>query len=506
MAVAGLGWLAAADAAALPSPVQADALRALERLQSLHAAARARVLAGFAAQRGFEDDGQGSARTWLTWQTRVTAAAARASVGWMRRLADHPAVAEALAGGGLSVSWARQVADWTDALPPEARGDADVILVTAAGEGVDLAGLAALAEEIRRRTAGPDRDRDDGFAHRGLWLDTTLGGAGRVTGDLSARCAASLREVLDSLGKKMGTEDTRSIAQRQHDALEEACRRLLASGCLPGRAGQPVHLNLQLGLDQLVNGIGTPGQPWLPPGFARPDSEPGWPGGPAVTGPWAGPGDDCDAAIAPVITGRIDHDLLDRLAGRLAGMWAGYDPARAPCDGDHAGRGGPPEPGPDASDQERAAWERRRELSTAAARELILRDAIALLSGPSGLASWLRTGTLPPPAASVSLPLDVGAVTDLVPPHLRRAIITRDRHCAAPGCDAPPAACHVHHIVPRSQGGTTSLGNCILLCSFHHLIMVHRWGWIISLNADGTTTATSPDGRVLHSHSPPAAA
>ena len=126
--------------------------------------------------------------------------------------------------------------------------------------------------------------------------------------------------------------------------------------------------------------------------------------------------------------------------------------------------------------------------------------------GRAGLASWLRTGTLPPPAASVSLPLDVGAVTDLVPPHLRRAIITRDKHCAAPGCDAPPAACHVHHIIPRSQGGTTSLGNCVLLCSFHHLIMVHRWGWTISLNADGTTTATSPDGRVLHSHSPPAAA
>ena len=145
-------------------------------------------------------------------------------------------------------------------------------------------------------------------------------------------------------------------------------------------------------------------------------------------------------------------------------------------------------------------------MAKAAARDLILQQAVALLSGPGGLASWLRTGTLPPPAGSVSLPLDVGAVTDLVPPHLRRAIITRDTHCAAPGCDTPPAACHVHHIIPRSQGGTTSLGNCVLLCSFHHLIMIHRWGWTIALNADGTTTATSPDGRVTRSHSPPAAA
>ncbi len=512
MVLAGLGWLASADAdvASVPTRVQADCLRALEQAASMHAAARARVLAGFTAQRGFEDDGQGSARVWLTWQTRVTTAAARASVGWMRRLADHPAVAAALAEGGLSVSWARQITDWTDKLPPEHRGDADTILVGAAAAGADLAGLAGLAEEIRRRVAGPDEDRDDGFTQRGLWLDTTLGGAGRVTGDLSAWCAAALQQVLESLGKKMGAEDVRSIAQRQHDALEEACRRLLASGCLPERAGQPVQLQLQLSLDQLLNGIGEPGRPWLPPGFAQPESAGGTGAagadGPVLTGPWAGPGDDCDAALAPVVTGRVDHDLLDQLAARLTGMWAEYDPARPSCDGSHAGCGGLPEPPEDANDMGWQAWERRRELSKAAAREIIVRQAVALLSGPSGVASWLRTGTLPLPAASVSLPLDVGSVTDLVPPHLRRAIITRDKHCAAPGCDTPPTACHVHHIIPRSQGGTTSLGNCILLCSFHHLIMVHRWGWTISLNADGTTTTASPDGRILHSHSPPAAA
>ena len=143
----------------------------------------------------------------------------------------------------------------------------------------------------------------------------------------------------------------------------------------------------------------------------------------------------------------------------------------------------------------------------AAARELILANAVALLSGPTGLASWLRTGALTGPAASISLPLDVGAVTDLIPAHLRRAVITRDRHCAAPGCDQPPPACQIHHITPRSHGGATKLTNLLLLCSFHHLILIHRWGWTITLNPDGTTTATSPDGhRTLHSHSPPSAA
>ena len=50
----------------------------------------------------------------------------------------------------------------------------------------------------------------------------------------------------------------------------------------------------------------------------------------------------------------------------------------------------------------------------------------------------------------------------------------------------------------------TALHNLALLCTFHHLIAVHRWGWTLALNGDGTTTATSPDGRrVFHSHGPP---
>ena len=69
-----LGALAAADAASLPTAVQADALRALERAEARHTAARAQILAAFSAQDGYEDDGHGSARVWLSWQTRVTRA------------------------------------------------------------------------------------------------------------------------------------------------------------------------------------------------------------------------------------------------------------------------------------------------------------------------------------------------------------------------------------------------------------------------------------------------
>ena len=137
-------------------------------------------------------------------------------------------------------------------------------------------------------------------------------------------------------------------------------------------------------------------------------------------------------------------------------------------------------------------------------QDTLLRYAVSLLSGPTGLAAYLRTqltgGFFPAP----SLPLDLGQPTEQVPPHLRRAVTKRDRHCSFPGCTAPPVRCQVHHVIPRSKGGPTRLDNLTLLCTFHHLIAVHRWGWSLQLHGDGTTTATSPDGtKTLHSHGPP---
>ena len=72
LARACLSQLAGADAASLPTAVQADLLRGLEAAESAQTAARAAVLGAFAAQQGFEDDGAGSAGSWLRWQARIT--------------------------------------------------------------------------------------------------------------------------------------------------------------------------------------------------------------------------------------------------------------------------------------------------------------------------------------------------------------------------------------------------------------------------------------------------
>ncbi len=178
-----LGYLATADAAALPRAVQADALLALAKAEAQHTAARSRVLAAFAAQGGYEDDAHGSARSWLRWRARVTAGAAAGAIGWVRRLAAHPVIGEALATGELSESWARQICEWTDRLPEAQRGDADEILAGAARGGAELSGLAGLAQEMYERSHrdGPD----EMFDERYLRLGITFRGAGRAEGDLT---------------------------------------------------------------------------------------------------------------------------------------------------------------------------------------------------------------------------------------------------------------------------------------------------------------------------------
>ncbi len=89
-----LDHLAAADAASLPSSVQAAVLRGLEQAAGKQVAARSRVLAAFAGQAAYEADGQRTARAWLAWQTRVTTGAAAGAVGWARRLACHPVIGD----------------------------------------------------------------------------------------------------------------------------------------------------------------------------------------------------------------------------------------------------------------------------------------------------------------------------------------------------------------------------------------------------------------------------
>jgi hypothetical protein len=94
-----------------------------------------------------------------------------------------------------------------------------------------------------------------------------------------------------------------------------------------------------------------------------------------------------------------------------------------------------------------------------------------------------------------SLPLDVGRRTQVIPPHLRRAVVVRDGTCRFPGCGRPQAWCDAHHVVHWADGGETAIGNLVLLCRPHHRL-VHEGGFGLAIE-DGGPVFRRPDGSAL---------
>ena len=127
-----------------------------------------------------------------------------------------------------------------------------------------------------------------------------------------------------------------------------------------------------------------------------------------------------------------------------------------------------------------------------AVRYAIARLAVDLVAGPDRLASLLRRGLLDAPCTSKSVILDAGYSAS-IPGAVRRAVQLRARHCEWPGCGKPPAHCDIHHLRHLSDGGETSVRNCVQLCQFHHDICIHRRGWRLVLHPDATTTAYGPE-------------
>ena len=262
-------------------------------------------------------------------------------------------------------------------------------------------------------------------------------------------------------------------------------RRLVASDLLPERAGQPVKAWVHISLADLMvlDGDSALQDQWTAQirerwaarrAFA---SETGSEGGAWLDGD-AAEAITCDAAMAPIVTGDVNVAALQDLVRLCVEL----DRLRGADDG---GR-------PDTT----AAW--------AALEQAVIGKAVDLLAGPGGLASFLRRRQLGTRLGGPSLPLDIG-YAETIPPGIRNAVVLRDRKCRwAGGCNQPASACEVHHTKHKADGGKTSTTDCVLLCTYHHQIAIHRQGWTLVLNPDGTTTAWNKDKtKVLHSHGPP---
>jgi hypothetical protein len=514
---------AAVAAVEVPESALGGVLLDLEAAGARQAALRSAVLARFDAADAHDSDGYQNSSSWLRDKAGMTQPAARGQVKQMRVLRDRPLLAGAMSEGWLHESYAAAVIKWTKPLPLAEKTAADEILLGALGAGGSLDDLhllaTAIVEKWKSARPDPDDDPENGFDDRSLVLDTTMDGAGRLTGDLTPHAAAALGAVLESLGKKAGKEDTRTEAQRLHDALEQACDLLIGAGMLPQRAGSSTRADVHIPIGELLqmDGAGALEEAWL----RAKSGEAGWL-----------LGDDaraaaCDALIVPVVTAAPDwavaaemiYLVLDALNEQ---GWRGPVPGQAPDNGTGTGTGtgtpegvipaayrGPAGDGAASGDGDGTGEGAVPRLPLPAGDwdrllHALGKLAIRFVSGPGAIASVLRTGLLPSPFNTKSVPIDVG-FSDYIPEPIRRAVIARaGGHCEWPGgCHRPAAASDVHHVIHKRDGGPTSVNDCFLACKFHHLVVIHRWGWEVELRADGVVVATSPGGQVIEGHPPP---
>ena len=465
-------------------------------------AARASILAAFTSGQGYSADADYSPRAWLINRTRITKGAAvgvhRVGPAGPPRIRE---VAAALAAGEMSESFARTICHGRTSCRRTAGRTRMRSCWRRRGTGMDLRDLAGLAGEIYARSLpeDPDDGKDEAFEDRSVRLETTFDGAGVLHGDLTPECASVVAAVLDALSAPAGAEDTRSQAQRYHDALQrgDAAAGHRRAAARAGRAaGQGLGAHLAGGPDGAGRQLGAAGgvdrrvrAQWA--GHRAAASAGGSDGGAWLDGD-AAEAVACDAAMAPFVTGEVNPAALDDLVrlcvqlDRLRHHGTGTGEHRRRRRRRRARPRTPPGPGRPSSRPSSA----RRSTSCPA---------------PAGWRRSCAAGSSAPGWAARAC-----RWTSATPRPSRPRSATRSS-CATSTASGPAAATSPRRPARSTTSGTRRTAArpaseiVFYLCWFHHQVVIHRWGWTLVLNPDGTTTAWNPDKtKVLHSHSPPA--
>ena len=106
MTGAGLDYLNSPAAADLHATAAGEILTALGVIGAKFTAAHATFLRRFDAADAHDADGYGTSAAWLAAMTKLASKDAKAAVWRMRQLGSRPHLADALARGELSWSWA----------------------------------------------------------------------------------------------------------------------------------------------------------------------------------------------------------------------------------------------------------------------------------------------------------------------------------------------------------------------------------------------------------------
>lgn len=204
-----------------------------------------------------------STADWLAGRLGLSRGEAKAQTEAATALERLPRTADRLRRGELGVGQARQAA----------RGLADLDRLADAGEDIPADAAARLDDHVATHgpgtTTGALRRSIDEYLHshtpdalaererrahtnRRLWVGPAgPDGTAPIEGRLDMLGRAAVIAALDALTRPTGPEDTRTYAQRRHDALVTLAQRSLDAGDLPTVAAQRPHIILTASRDGL---------------------------------------------------------------------------------------------------------------------------------------------------------------------------------------------------------------------------------------------------------------
>ena len=421
----------------------AEQLLALQRLRDMLEAEQLRRITAFDAMNGAQTTRSRTTKGFLQTHAQLTGASAARLTARAAQLDTVPAVRAAQAAGTLGTDQAAVIArHLAPVADPDDRARAEEFLLTHA-PALHLSQLSRAAQELRARLTEQRHPEDSDTAPQPeafqSWVRLSPTGTTDqpfwvLSGELNALAGEKLRIALEAAAGTPSAEDPRSHPERTGDALEVVTDLALATDRLPTTGTRRPHLTLVADLDTL-RGLPLPGDC---PGHHAQQSLPTQQSLPGTAG------DTGNLVRLPAQrTGSRPQAAPDDLAALLAAPHGAFTERGLRLDGAHA---------------------------RAVACDCTLR---VLLTDAQGR------------------PLSVGRATRTVPPHIRDAVIARDRHCVWPGCDRPPSWCEGHHAVHWADGGPTSVDNIALLCRAHHQEL-HATGWELTRQPDGRHTAQPP--------------
>ncbi len=452
----------------------------------------------------WEGWGVRSAAHWLSWKCGITPYRARALVRVARRLEELPRTREAFMAGRLSEA---AVIAITRVGTPE--NESTLLDYARNGTITQLEKVCGtyqkvLTEEERQRleNRGPKRRYIGFFPDE---LDESMGMSGRFDFEDGQAIQIALEAELEKLFEQRRADQAAAEAEATAEAEAEAGGAAASSAAATGTDGS----------EAATNGA-------RPSGTGTGDGDDDRDG--AVADEW-GAGFDPDAS-------HHEHDRDHHEDGDAVD-----DSAEADTSGGGPGRPARPVrtttpelPRPNLGDALVSLARRRLDLERNAGghlpdrfqsvihvrlRDLVdgtaVDDAFWSRDGTAISADLARMLTCDSPRRLLlehdGLPLDIGRATQSIPPHLRRALETRDRHrCQWPECTARRRL-HAHHVIFWANGGRTALENLVLLCPWHHRLVHVEKFQVRYTRLPGRFSFHRPDGTLMPTdrHPPPVA-